>query len=137
MLGATLLEVPCRNLRQVVRLKALLSSSPHQECRDEKCIELHNPWQRAEALSCTGAVRCDLCGFPSANRPAMLAHQRLHVGRLPLSCVFCPRVFTQKPHLRDHVRTHTGERPFVCPVCCAGFAQKSVLTRHSRTTHKS
>jgi hypothetical protein len=56
-------------------------------------------------------------------------------GQKPFSCDKCPYATAERSALIRHQRTHTSTRPFACPFCDYRSAQSCGLVRHKAARH--
>ena len=56
-------------------------------------------------------------------------------GQRPFACDKCPYTTAERSALIRHQRTHTSTRPFACPYCDYRSAQSCGLVRHKAARH--
>ena len=77
--------------------------------------------------------KCSFCKYSSANKSAILYHQRVHTGERPFKCTECDYTAIFKHNLTNHKRRHTGEKPYKCSYCPFAASATGTLSRHLRT----
>ncbi|XP_068112734.1 zinc finger protein 585A-like [Hyperolius riggenbachi] len=72
------------------------------------------------------------CPECSKFKTALVAHQKGHSQKQPLSCSECEKCFSYKSELDRHQRFHSGERPYLCTDCGKMFKTNSDVVAHQK-----
>ncbi|EDV92344.1 zinc finger protein 2 homolog [Drosophila grimshawi] len=104
------------------------------KCEHENCgksfVSQHNLTSHRRVHSTDRNYVCELCGYRSRYRFALVVHRRTHTGEKPFKCQTCSRCFASKSLLNEHQAMHSTERPFKCDKCAAAFSRPKALYHH-------
>ncbi|XP_044738949.1 zinc finger protein 271-like [Chrysoperla carnea] len=102
----------------------------HEQIKEEILDEnITTEYERTHKLIHTGEISCKDCGMNFIRQNDLIAHQRIHTGKL-LACEVCDRTFSRKGDLTVHKLVHTGK--FSCKVCDRKYVRKNDLDNHKR-----
>ncbi|XP_053949442.1 zinc finger protein 429-like [Anastrepha ludens] len=73
---------------------------------------------------------CEVCGYRTRQKDALVVHKRTHTGERPFECTICGRRFISASLLNEHKPMHSTERPHKCDVCGAAFSRSKALYHH-------
>ncbi|XP_030564755.1 zinc finger protein 2 [Drosophila novamexicana] len=104
------------------------------KCEHESCgksfVSQHNLTSHRRVHSTERNYICELCGYRSRYRDALIVHRRTHTGEKPFKCQTCERCFASKSLLNEHQAMHSTERPYKCDKCEAAFSRPKALYHH-------
>ncbi|EDW75036.1 uncharacterized protein Dwil_GK19959 [Drosophila willistoni] len=104
------------------------------KCDFENCeksfVNQHNLTSHRRVHSMERNYICELCGYRSRYRDALVVHRRSHTGEKPFKCQSCDRAFASRSLLNEHQAMHSTERPYKCDKCEASFSRPKALYHH-------
>ncbi|XP_034479334.1 zinc finger protein 664 isoform X2 [Drosophila innubila] len=104
------------------------------KCDYDNCgksfVSQHNLTSHRRVHSTDRNYVCELCGYRSRYRDALIVHRRTHTGEKPFKCDTCARCFASKSLLNEHQAMHSTDRPYKCDKCEATFSRPKALYHH-------
>uniref|UniRef100_A0A4W3I0P4 Zinc finger protein 142 n=1 Tax=Callorhinchus milii TaxID=7868 RepID=A0A4W3I0P4_CALMI len=101
-------------------------------CKLTRCLQQH------VAIKHQGLkpYKCRYCGFSTARRYRLDAHESLHTGRGRLGCDSCQQTFGTGSKLRIHkLRVHEKRPTHFCPLCDYSAYNQNDIRRHNASCH--
>ncbi|XP_017035374.1 zinc finger protein ZFP2 isoform X2 [Drosophila kikkawai] len=132
--GCQLCEKVFKSSRSLLRHVQGHSGVRQFKCDHENCgksfVNQHNLTSHRRVHSEERNYVCELCGYRSRYREALIVHRRTHTGEKPFQCQTCDRCFASKSLLNEHQAMHSTEKPFKCDKCEAAFSRPKALYHH-------
>ncbi|KAH8245608.1 hypothetical protein KR032_012505 [Drosophila birchii] len=132
--GCKLCEKVFKSSRSLLRHVQGHSGVRQFKCEHENCgksfVNQHNLTSHRRVHSEERNYVCELCGYRSRYREALIVHRRTHTGEKPFQCQTCDRCFASKSLLNEHQAMHSTEKPYKCDKCEAAFSRPKALYHH-------
>jgi uncharacterized Zn-finger protein len=107
----------------------------------KRCLLGH---ARVHQDSSTRKNVCEVCGFRTHTKQAMVRHSRTHTEERNYPCNICNKMFANNYNVTAHVNSvHKGIRPKVdesklrCEFCGRKFPRQKQLRRHLYQVHQA
>ncbi|KAM9741958.1 uncharacterized protein znf518b isoform 1-T2 [Menidia menidia] len=85
-------------------------------------------------LRTSNVMRCEKCGFATADAVLFKKHVIEHMGTR-FYCFYCNSVSFSEVELNEHLKQHTSKYPFKCPHCGQGYMRRRCLLKHIDRLH--
>lgn len=88
-------------------------------------------------------IICEVCGFRTHTKQAMIRHSRTHTDERNYPCTICGKMFANSYNVTAHVKSvHEGIRPKVdenklkCQFCGLKFKRQKLVRKHLLEDHQ-
>ena len=78
---------------------------------------------------------CEMCGFTTAEKRRLIAHQLKHDGKMMYSCPHCDYKTWERTSLKDHSYRHKTDKKYQCAHCSYTCIQRNSLRGHLKSKH--